>query len=68
MTSSLPQFGKKASLKSEKKYKNQQASRISSYTKKKKISAKCRARDSNLGPLVYEASVLPTELSYRMKN
>ena len=26
------------------------------------------ARDSNLGLLVYEASVLPTELSFRMKN
>ena len=29
---------------------------------------KCRAWDSNLGPLAYEASVLPTELSFWMKN
>ena len=48
--------------------KTSQASRISSYTKRKKNSVMCRAQDSNLGPLVYEASVLPTELSFRMKN
>ena len=36
--------------------------------KRKKNFVKCRARDSNLGPLVYEASVLPTEPSFRMKN
>ena len=53
-TSSLPQV-EKTSLKSEKK---SQASRISSYTKRKKNSVKSRAQDSNLGPLVYEASVL----------
>ena len=34
----------------------------------KKNSIRCRARDSNLEPLVYEASVLPTELSFRTKN
>ena len=36
--------------------------------KRKKNFVKCVAQDSNLGPLVYEASVLPTELSFRMKN
>ena len=41
---------------------------MSSDTKRKKNSIKCRARDSNLGPLVYEVSVLQTELSFRMKN
>ena len=57
-----------------KRNKKAQASRISSYTKRKKNPVKCRvstsahAQDSNLGPLVYEASVLPTELSFRMKN
>ena len=39
-----------------------------SFTKKKKVSISCCARDSNLRPLVYEASVLPIELSFRMKN
>ena len=36
--------------------------------KRKKNSVKCRARDSNLAPLVYKASVLPIELSFWMKN
>ena len=45
-----------------------ESSRISSYTERKKNSVKWGAEDSNLGPLVYEASVLPTELSFRMKN
>ena len=35
--------------------------------KRKKNSVKCRARDWNLGPLVYEVSALPIELSFRMK-
>ena len=37
-------------------------------TEGKKNSVKWSARDSNLGPLVYEASVLLTELSFQMKN
>ena len=41
---------------------------MSSYTERKENSFKWGARDSNLGPLVYEASVLPTELSFRIKN
>ena len=67
-TSSLPQFKKKTSFKESNEIYKSQASRISSYTKWKKNSVKCRARDSNLRPLIYEASVLPTELSFRMKN
>ena len=59
---------KKASLTSEKKCKKSRASRISSCTKREKNSVKCHALDSNLRPLVYEASVLPTELSFRIKN
>ena len=66
-TSSLPQL-EKNKLKEGKEIQKSQASRISSYTKKKKNSVKYRARDSNLAPLVYEASVLPTELSFRLNN
>ena len=67
-TSSLPQFEKKASLKSEKKCRNHRQAEYHHTLKRKKNSVKCHARDSNLGPLVYEASVLPTEISFRMKN
>ena len=66
-TYSLPQFEKK-SLKSEKKYKNHRQAEYHHALKRKKISVKCLARDSDLGPLVYEASVLPTKLSFQMKN
>ena len=41
---------------------------ISSYTERKKNSVKWGAGDSNLELLVYEASELPIELSFRMKN
>ena len=58
----------KTSLKSEKKYKNHKQAEYHHTLKRKKNSVKCHARDSNLEPLVYEASVLPTELSFRMKN
>ena len=37
---------------------------MSSYTEKKKNSVKWGAGDSNLGPRIYEASVLPSELSF----
>ena len=69
-TSSLPQL-KKTSLKSEKKYKNHRQAEYHHTLKRKKNSVKCRARDSNLRPLVYEASVLrrggelPKETRYR---
>ena len=66
-TSSLPQF-EKTSLKSEKKYKNHRQAEYHHTLKMKKTLSSAVARDSNLGPLVYEASVLPTELSFRMKN
>ena len=65
--SSLPQF-EKSKLKESKEIYKSQASRISSSTKRKKNSVKYRGWDSNPGPLVYDASVLPTELSFRMKN
>ena len=48
--------------------KKLQANRISSCNKRKKCSFKCRDWDSNLEPLVYEASALSTELSFRMKS
>ena len=51
-------------LKSEKKYKNHGQAEYHHTLKRKKNSVKCRARDSNLGPLVYEASLLPAELSF----
>ena len=66
-TSSLPQFEEK-NLKSEKKYKNHRQAEYHHTIKRKKNSVKCSARYSNLGPLVYKASMLPTELSLRMKN
>ena len=50
---------KERSLKSEKKYKNHWQAE-SSYSKRKKNSVKCRAGDSNLGPLVYEVRALPS--------
>ena len=43
------------------------ASGISSYTKRKKNSVTCHAQDLNLGPLVYEASAISIEVSFRMK-
>ena len=58
---------KKTSVKSEMKYRNHRQVEYH-HTLKRENSAKWRAMDSNLGPLVYEASVLPTELSFRMKN
>ena len=66
-TSSLPQF-EETTLKSEKKYNNHKQAEYRHTLKRKKNSAKCRTRDSHMGPLVYEASVLPTEPSFRMKN
>ena len=36
-------------------------------SKSKKTSVRCRALDSNLGPLVYEPSVLSIELSFLTK-
>ena len=66
-TSSLPQFEKKNKRKSEMGYEDHTQVEYH-HTLKGENSAKWRARDSNLGPLVYEASVLPTELSFRMKN
>ena len=65
--SSLPQFEKQPQIVKRKLIKTQ-ASRILSCTKRKKNSVKFRAHDLNLGPLVYEASVLPTELSFQLKN
>ena len=65
-TSNLPQF-EKTSLKSEKKYKNHKQAEYHHTLKRNKNSVKCRAMDSNLGPLVYEASVLPTELPSEWK-
>ena len=59
---------KKTALKSEKKYKNRRQAEYHHTLKGKKNSVKWRAGDPNLRPLVYEASVLPTELSFRMKN
>ena len=59
---------KKASLKSEKKYKNRRQAEHHHTLKGRKTLSSGGAGDSNLGPLVYEASVLPTELSFRMKN
>ena len=51
-TSSLPQLKKKTSLKSEKKYKNHRQAEYHHTLNRKKNSVKCRARDSNLRPLV----------------
>ena len=65
---SPPQFEKKTSLKSEKKYKNHKQAEYHHTLKGRKTLSSGGAGDSNLGPLVYEASVLPTELSFRMKN
>ena len=65
-TFSLSQF-ERNKLKGWKEMQNSLVSRISSFTKKKRNSVRCRAWDLNLGPLVYEASVLPTELSFWMK-
>ena len=56
-TSGLPQFERLASLMSEKKYKNHRQAEYH-HTLKGRKTLKCRARDSNLGPLVYEASQL----------
>ena len=36
-------------------------------SKRKKNSVQCRARDSNLGPRIYEVNALPIELSFQMK-
>ena len=59
---------KKTSLKSKKKYKNRKQAECYRTKKRKKNFVKWDLGDSNLGPLVYEASVLPTELSFRIKN
>ena len=64
--SSLPEFEKTTS-KSEKRIKHHRQAKYH-HTLKEENSVKCLARDSNLGPLVWEASVLPTELSFQMKN
>ena len=62
-----PQF-EKTSLKSEKKYKNRRQAEYHHTLKGRKTLSSGGVGDSNLGPLVYEASVLPTDLSFRMKN
>ena len=67
-TSSLPKLKKKTSLKSEKKYTNHRPAEYHHVLKERKPLSTRRARESNLGPLVYEASVLQTELSFWMKN
>ena len=63
---SLPQFERNR-LEEGKEIQKSQASRISSYTKRKKNSVKSRAQDSNLGPLVSEVIALAIELPFRMK-
>ena len=55
-------------LKSEKKYINRKQAEYRHTLKRRKSLSSGGAGDSNLGPLVYKASVLPTELSFRMKN
>ena len=58
---------KQAYLKSQRKYTNHRQAEYHCPLKERK-TVKYRGWDSNPGPLVYEASVLPTELSFRMKN
>ena len=58
---------KETSLKSGKKYKKHWQAVYHHTLKRKKSSVKCRARDSNLGPRVYEVNAQPIELSFRMK-
>ena len=60
-------ISKETSLKSGKKYKNHWQGEYHHALKERKYFVKCRARDSNLAPFVYEVSVLPIELSFRMK-
>ena len=57
---------KETSLKSGKKYKNHWQVEYPHTLKRKKNSVKCCARESNLGPPVYEVNALPIELSFRM--
>ena len=65
-TSSLPQF-EKTTLKSEKKIKNhRQAEYRHTLKGRKTLSIPCPRLEP--GPLVYEASVLLTEPSFRIKN
>ena len=59
---------KETSFKSGKKYKNYRQAEYHHTLKRKKNSVNGTARDSSLRPLVYEASALPTELSFRMKS
>ena len=59
-------ISKETSLQTTKKYKNRWQVKYGDTLKEEK-SVRCRARDLNLGPLVYEASALSIELSFWMK-
>ena len=59
-------ISKETSVRGEKKYKNQRQAEYH-HTLKEESSVRCCAKDMNLGPLVYEASALPIELSFRLK-